>query len=77
MISIKLAIIFMCIAIVIQAIYTYFIFCFRTEKGVMLIDHSDPERDRYLFDLGNNLDKLSKKKRIILKVDNDADLSQD
>ena len=28
-------------------------------------------------DLGDNLDKLSKKKRIILKVDNNADLSQD
>lgn len=49
----------------------------RRTMGTLKIDHSDPERDRYLFDLGDNLDKLSKKKRIILKVDNNADLSQE
>lgn len=49
----------------------------RSTMGTLKIDYSDPERDRYLFDLGDNLDKLSKKKRIILKVDNRADLSQD
>ena len=74
MISIKLAIIFMCIAIVIQAIYTYFIFCFRTEKGVMLIDHSDAEKDICRIDLNNKLDRKTKK--FILKIDHDAKLSQ-
>lgn len=49
----------------------------RSTMGTLKIDHSDPEKDRYLFDLGDNLDKLSKKKRIILKVDNNADLSHD
>lgn len=49
----------------------------RSTIGTLKIDNSDPEKDRYLFDLGDNLDKLSKKKRIILKVDNNADLSQD
>ena len=74
MISIKLAIIFMCIAIVIQAIYTYFIFCFRTEKGVMLIDHSDPEKDICRIDLNNKQERKTKK--FILKIDHDAKLSQ-
>lgn len=44
--------------------------------GTLRIDHSDPEKDVYRFEV-DNLDKLSKKKRIILKVDNDADLSQE
>ena len=74
MISIKLAIIFMCIGIVIEAITTYFIFCFRTERGVMLIDHSDPERDICRIDLDGKLDRKTKK--FILRVDHNANLSQ-
>lgn len=45
-------------------------------NGTLRIDHSDPEKDVYRIDI-DDLDKLSKKKRIILKVDNDADLSQE
>lgn len=45
-------------------------------NGTLRIDHSDPEKDIYRIEI-DNLDKLSKKKRIILKVDNDADLSQE
>ena len=63
--------------IVAAIIITKIILDRRSTIGTLKIDHSDPERDRYLFDLGDNLDKLSKKKRIILKVDNNADLSQD
>ena len=43
--------------------------------GVLRIDHSNPEKDVYRFDI-ENLDALSTKSRIVLKVDNDADLSQ-
>ena len=43
--------------------------------GTLKIDHSNPEKDIYRFEI-NNFDDLSKKKRIILKVDNNADLSQ-
>lgn len=75
MISIKLAIIFMCVGIIIEAIATYFIFCFRTEKGVMLIDHSDPEKDICRIDLNNKLDRKTKK--FILKIDHNAKLSQE
>lgn len=46
-----------------------------TVMGVLLIDHSNPEKDIYRFDVGN-IDDLSKKKRVILKIKNDADLSQ-
>jgi hypothetical protein len=44
-------------------------------SGTLRIDHSNPEKDLYRFDI-DNLDELSRKKRIVLKVDNHADLSQ-
>lgn len=44
--------------------------------GILKIDHSNPEKDVYRFEI-SDLDKLSKRKRVILKVDNKADLSQD
>ena len=44
--------------------------------GTLRIDHSNPEKDVYRFDIGD-FDSLSKKKKIILNVDNNADLSQD
>ena len=53
-----------------------FIFTHRTASGTLKIDHSDPEKDKYLFVIDGELDQLSKKKNIVLKVDNGADLSQ-
>ena len=47
----------------------------RTANGILKIDHSNPEKDVYRIELGD-LDELSKKKTVILTVDNDADLSQ-
>lgn len=47
----------------------------RTACGTLKIDHSNPEKDVYRLDIGD-LDKLSNKKRVVLKVDNRADLSQ-
>ena len=43
--------------------------------GVIRIDKSNPEKDVYRIDI-EDIDKLSKKKRILLKVDRHADLSQ-
>lgn len=43
--------------------------------GTLRIDHFNPEKDVYRFDI-DDLDKLGKKKRIVLKVDNHADLSR-
>ena len=47
----------------------------RKASGTLRIDHSNPEKDVYRFDI-DDLNGLSKKKRIVLKVDNYADLSQ-
>ena len=47
----------------------------KTTNGILKIDHSNPEKDVYRIELGD-LDELSKKKTVILTVDNDADLSQ-
>lgn len=43
--------------------------------GTLRIDHSNPEKDVYRIEI-DDLDGLSKKKRVILKVDNNANLSQ-
>ena len=48
----------------------------QTAYGTLRIDHTDPEKDLYRIDIDGNFDNISKEKRIILKVDNDADLSQ-
>lgn len=45
-------------------------------SGTLRIDHSNPEKDVYRIDI-YDLDELSNKKEIILKVDNNAHLSQD
>lgn len=45
-------------------------------SGVLRIDHSNPEKDIYRFEI-NDLDYLNKKKKIVLKIDHHANLSQD
>ena len=45
-------------------------------SGTLKIDHSNPDKDVYRFEI-DKIDNLHKKKRIILKVDNKADLSHD
>lgn len=42
--------------------------------GTMRIDHSNPEKDIYRLDI-DSLSKMSKRRYIILRVDNNADLS--
>lgn len=44
-----------------------------TASGELLIDHTDPEKDIYRINV-NDLDDLSNKKRVILKVNNNAKL---
>lgn len=43
--------------------------------GTLRIDHSNPSKDIYRFEI-DDFEDLRKRKRIILDVDNDADLSQ-
>lgn len=47
-----------------------------TSSGTLRIDHSNPDKDVYRIEL-DDLDNLSKKKRIVLQVDNNAELSQE
>ena len=42
--------------------------------GALKIDHSNPEKDVYRFVI-DDLDSLNKKKRILLVIDHNADLS--
>lgn len=43
--------------------------------GVLKIDRYHSDKELYRFEI-DNLDELAKKKFIVLRVDNDADLSQ-
>ena len=43
--------------------------------GTLRIDHSNPNKDVYRFEI-NDLDSLNKKKHIVLTIDHHADLSQ-
>ena len=47
----------------------------RRTYGTLRIDHSNPEKDVYRFEI-DDIDSLSRKKRIVLKVDDHAVLSQ-
>ena len=44
-------------------------------EGALRIDHSNLEKDIYRIEI-NDLDGLSKKKHVVLKIDNHANLSQ-
>lgn len=43
--------------------------------GILKIDHNNPGKDIYRLEL-KELDDLPKQKYIVLKIDNNADLSQ-
>lgn len=43
--------------------------------GVLKIDHSNPAKDVYRFEI-DDLYNLKRKKKILLKIDHHADLSQ-
>ena len=48
---------------------------YRSASGTLRIDHSNPLKDIYRIEI-DDLDKLSRKRRVVLKVDHNADLSQ-
>lgn len=53
----------------------HILYKFKTSGGVLRIDHSNPGKDMYRFDI-DDLDALDKKKRIVLTIDHNAVLSQ-
>lgn len=67
---------FVLIGLLVGSIISNIIFFIRYRTvGTLRIDHFDPEKDVYRIEI-DDLDGLSKKKHVILKVDNNADLSQ-
>lgn len=65
--------------IIVAVVCSVFVTCFywhRKAVGTLYIDRSNPEKDVYQIAI-DDLDKLSRKKRIVLYVDNNAHLSQD
>ena len=64
------------IGVFVGSIISNILFWFRTEKGVLLIDqHSKPDRVIYRIDLDDRL--TDRTRRFVLKIDHNADLSQD
>ena len=67
---------FVLIGLLVGSIVSNIIFFIRYRTvGTLRIDHSDPVKDVYRIEI-DDLDGLIKKKHVILKVDNNADLSQ-
>ena len=63
------------IGVFIGSITTSIIFYARS-SGTLKIDRTNPEKDVYRFEI-DDLDSLHKKKRIVLKIDNDAAISHE
>lgn len=63
------------VCMIIGGVITSLLGDLRQSSGVLKIDHSNPEKDIYRFEI-DDLDKLNKKKHVVLKVDHNADLSQ-
>ena len=64
------------LGLVVGSIVVNIIWNLNQSSGVLKIDQSNPEKDIYRIEL-DSLDNLSKKKRISLKVDAKANLSQE
>lgn len=63
------------IGVIIGAIISKLIARRRVKVGVLRIDRSDPEKDLYKIEL-EDLEKLKYVKEVVLKIDNNSDLSQ-
>lgn len=57
------------------AIVTHLYYYANRAHGVLRIDHSDPNKDLYRFEI-DDLDKLNGKTYVELKIDHNADLSR-
>lgn len=64
------------VGIAIGMFVSYMVLVGKTAYGTLRIDHTDPEKDLYRIDIDGNFDNISKEKRVVLKIDNNANLSQ-
>ena len=69
-------IIWSAVASLISSIITIICCNWRTARGTLRIDHSNPEKDVYRFEI-DDIEKLKGKKRLKLDIDHNAKLSQD
>ena len=60
----------------VSSIVTMIVMYLTSARGTLRIDRSNAEKDVYRIE-SNNLEDLSRKKRVILDVDNSAILSQE
>ena len=58
-------------------VFTFMIYFGRVTFGTLRIDRHDPDKDIYRYDIRGDIADLPKKKKIVLRIDPDADLSQD
>lgn len=72
----ELAALLFVLGLILGVCVTMLLYSIRKPEGTLKIDRSNPERDKYLFVINEDLDTLPKKKRITLNVDPNADLSQ-
>lgn len=70
-----MGILYFLLGILVGMVVNILILRFRKPDGVLKIDRSNPEKDIYRFEI-DNLEKLTKKNRVALKIDNHAYLSQ-
>ena len=63
--------------VIFGSIVTNIVMWFRTGYGTLRIDSTNPEKDIYRFEISDgDIDKLPKKKRIMLRIDHNANLSR-
>ena len=63
------------IGVVLEAIIATIREVITTARGTLRIDHSNPEKDLYRFEI-NDLDCLNKKKYVELKIEHNTNISQ-
>lgn len=61
--------------IIVGCVIMHFVHKIQSKAGILRIDHSNPEKDIYRFEI-EDLDSLASKKYVVLKIDHDAALSQ-
>lgn len=59
------------LGVILGSIFAYLIFIFKPKDGILYIDTSDKETDKYLLQF-NDLDKVNKSKYVMLKIDKET-----
>jgi hypothetical protein len=69
-------VIWIAIGIILGSIMSNILYLLRTASGTLKIDQSNPEKDLYTIVIDDDLGKLPRKKRILLRVAKTTDISQ-